>query len=102
MRKKTPLQYTLALALLIAPPLALAFIDQESELGKGKGTAKNFDPQAPISPDGRTITLAGAIAPCAAGEKTAEVQATITQATTYASAKATTISPAQQFSQCAL
>jgi hypothetical protein len=91
MRKNTPVQYALALALLIAAPLVLAFTSQGD--GLRTETYKNFNPQATLSPDGRTITLSGAIGPCAPGEKTAEVQAAITQQTTYASANTTALRP---------
>jgi hypothetical protein len=94
MRKKTAVQYGLALALLAAPPLALAWSDSENPISGPKGaTQKNFNPQASLSADGRSSTLSSAIGPCAPGEKTAEVQAAITQEATFASANATTIRP---------
>ncbi len=91
MRKKTAVQYGPALALLIGSPLALAFIDQEGNFVRD--TQKNFNPRATLSPDGRTITLSGAIGPCAAGDKTSEVQAQVTQEVTFASADAAVTRP---------
>jgi hypothetical protein len=93
MRKKTLLKYGFTLTLVAAAPRTLAFIDSESTLRTG--TKKNFDPQARLSPDGRSITLSGAIGPCEAREKMSEVQAQVTQETTFASASGTVIKPCQ-------
>ena len=90
MRKHNAMHYGLALTLLVVAPLALAFIDPTADEIRG---TKNFDPQASLSPDGRTITLLGAVGPCEVREETSEVQAQVTQETTFAAANATTIRP---------
>lgn len=73
MRKNAPVHYGLSLALLAAAPLVLAFIESGTDFRTE--THKNFAPQAPLSADGRRITLSGAIGLCEAREKTTEVQA---------------------------
>jgi hypothetical protein len=66
-----------------AAPLTLAFVDPV--IDRAPTIRKNFDPQATLSADGRSITLSRAIGLCEAREKTAEVQAQITQQVTRAS-----------------
>jgi hypothetical protein len=50
----------------------------------------------PCGYDARSITLSGAIGPCKPGETSAEVQAAITQQTTYAAANGAGESRASQ------
>ena len=71
----------LALSVLGASPLALAFTIPGLDIGR-----KLFDPEATLSADGRSIVLTGAIGPCSARERTSEVQAQITQESVLASA----------------
>lgn len=66
-----------------------AFIDPDSQ----PRVRKNFDPAAALSPSGTIVVVSGRIGNCEPNEKTAEVQVSVLQDATLASANGTAILP---------
>lgn len=85
----------LALAGLLVLAGALAALTPTAGRGGGP-TARivdpiGFDPQASLSQSGREVVVTGELRPCAPNEKRVEVQASVLQDSTLASANATAV-----------